>query len=497
MKAQKMIIALSFLLSFVSMAESAKNVLLFTVDDMNWDSVGAFGAEMKGLTPNIDALAAQSVKFDNAHVAIAVCQPCRNTLNSGRYPHNNVKGFWKMPTNQYPTLPHILKENNYSVGILGKYGHSTPYEGFKWHMAYDIKELGYGRSPEIYANYSKEFIEKAKAEGKSFYLMANAHDPHRPFHSKGNQDKHKYPDPSIIYKDDEIVVPEFLPNLPNIRKEMAQYYSSVRRADDVIGAVMKVLEETGTAKDTVVVFLSDNGIAVPFAKTNCYLNSTKTPLIFKWPGVTKPSWDKRHFVSTIDFMPTILEGLGLKIPDTVDGRSYLDILKGKELDGWDRVYTSFHETSARRAFPMRAVVTERFSYVFSPWSTNNRVFKNESQFGYTWRAMVEEAKTNPEVAARVKLFSNRTVEEFFDYKKDPNALKNLIDSPEHQGVIKELREDLYQWMKETGDNAASAFENRDNPEALQKWLEQYEADAKARVKAQREAKKKAKKNAKK
>ena len=109
------------------------NILLITADDMNWDAVGAYGCAVAETTPNIDRLAAQGIRFHHAHVTIAVCQPSRSTLMTGRYPHRNGgEGFFHLRKPGLPVLPDLLRTNGYRVGILGKVVHSTPYEDLLW-----------------------------------------------------------------------------------------------------------------------------------------------------------------------------------------------------------------------------------------------------------------------------------------------------------------------------------------------------------------------------
>jgi len=459
-------------------AAERKNLLFITVDDMNWDSVGVYGCKVKNTSPHIDKLAASSLRFNNAHVNIAVCQPCRNTLNSARYPHNNVQGFQQMASNKYPTLPHILKEAGYQVGILGKVPHSTPYMGFEWHMEHDQNELGFGRNPEKYFAYVKKFMADAKKAGKPFYMMANAHDPHRPFHRE-NPKETRFPLPSKLYTPKEIIVPGFLPDIPEVRLEISEYYSSVRRADDVVGKLLQALKESGLEDNTIVVFLSDHGIAVPFAKTNCYYHSTKTPLMIKWPGVTKAgAVDSEHLVGTIDFMPTILEGLGFAIPSGIDGRSYFPVLKGEKQADRDVLYTQFHETSGRRRFSMRAIVTHNYTYIFNPWSDKKRKFRNESMVGRTFKAMAKEGKKNEELQKRVNLFSYRVVEELYATKKDPDALKNLIDNPEYKTEVEQLRQKLENHLLKTRDPAAAALQQHDDAAALKVFMEEEQVRSK-------------------
>lgn len=461
------------------------NILLMTADDLNCDSVGVYGCKIKGTTPNLDKLAGESLRFTHAHVTIAVCQPCRGVLMTGRYPHRSgIEGFQHI-SSDIPTFMGEMRKAGYATGILGKVGHSTPKTTYKWDMQYDMPQLGMGRNPQLYYRYAKAFMARAQAAGKGFFLMANSHDPHRPFHGSAQEGaRFKAKDvtrPSRVFKDDEVVVPGFLPDLPLVRKEIAEYYSSVRRCDDTFGAVLKALDETGMRDSTLVMFLSDHGMALPFAKTNCYLHSTRTPWMVRWPGkTTGGEVDDKHFISGVDFMPTAMNAAGLKIPEGVDGKSFVPLLTGKAQDGREYVFTQFHQTAGRNRYPMRCVQNERFGYIFNPWADGKRVFKNESQSGRSFKAMVAAASGNKEIAARVKLFRNRVVEEFYDFEKDPDALNNLADNPEYKKQIDALRSRLAAWMRRTKDPALEALAHRDDPKALAKFMADQDAKVKRR-----------------
>ena len=479
------------------------NVLLITADDMNWSAPGCFGGRTPDITPNIDRLASEGVRFEHAHITIAVCQPSRSALMTGRYPHRNgAEGFQPIDTS-VPTLIEQFRTAGYLNGILGKVTHLAPREKFPWDMAEDFGDLGNGRNPQLYYKYAKGFFEQAAGQGKPFFLMANSHDPHRPFHGSAQEKKSfaavlsTIPAPSRVYKPEEIEVPGFLPDLPDVRKEITQYYCSVRRCDDTVGAVLRALRESGQADNTLIMFLSDNGMSLPFAKTNCYLNSTRTPWIAVWPGRIKPGLvDKQHFISGIDFMPTALDAAGLPRPKGMDGSSFLPVLLGKRQRQRDKVFTQFHETSGRNRYPMRCVQDGRFGYIFNAWSDGERIFRNESQSGLTFNAMKAGAETSESVAARVKLFQYRVLEEFYDFEKDPDALRNLIDDPSYKKDIQNMRKLLLDWMKKTGDPALEAFENRSSPEALSKFMAEQDAEAqsrKAKPKQQQQKKQKARK----
>ena len=454
------------------------NILFITADDMNWDAVSAYGCPVQGTTPNLDRLAAKGVRFEHAHVTISVCQPSRSALMTGRYPHRSGgEGFYRLRYPGVPILPELLRRGEYRIGILGKATHSTPYADFEWDMVHDMQELGMGRNPESYHQHARSFIEDAQKRDQPFFLMANSHDPHRPFY--GNDEQEWYSEqeppafpPSRTFEPEEVQTPGFLADLPEVRLEVSEYYNSVRRCDDTVGKLLDVLRETGVENETLVLFLSDNGMAFPFAKTNCYLHSTRTPWLARWPGEVAPgSIDAEHFISGIDLVPTLLEAAGIAKPEGMDGRSFLSLLCGEEQEGRDRVFTQFHQTAGLRNYPMRCIQTRRFGYIFNPWSDGTRVFINESQAGRTMNAMKEAAQNDPLVAARVNLFLYRAPEEFYDFANDPDALHNLIDDPDFTSEIGELRRALEGWMEETGDPALEAFRQRESRQVLDSFMD--------------------------
>ncbi len=459
------------------------NILFITADDMNWDAVGAFGCPTPGTTPNIDRLASQGVCFHHAHVNISVCQPSRSVMMTGRYSHNNGgEGFFHLRHPSIPILPEVMREANYNVGILGKLGHSTPYGEFEWDMTYDMEDMGYGRNPEVYRQRTREFISGSIESGRPFFLMANSHDPHRPFYGNDNPEWYEegeYPKasiPSKVFKPEEVVTPGFLPDLPNVRLEISEYYSSVRRCDDTVGTILEELDKAGCADNTIVIFLSDNGMAFPFSKTNCYLNSTRTPWIMRWPEKIAPgAYEQNHFIAGVDLMPTLLDAAGIDLPD-MDGNSFLPLLLGDEQGNREYVYTQFHQTAGKRNYPMRCIQNKQFGYIFNPWSDGLKEFKNESQSGRTMNAMTEAAEDSEDIAARVQLFLYRVPEEFYDFRNDPDALVNLIDYPDYQDEINKLREELENWMLKTGDPALEAFRLRNSREKLDCFLKQMSSD---------------------
>jgi N-sulfoglucosamine sulfohydrolase len=454
-------------------AADRPNILLITADDMNWDSLGCFGNELLGVSPNLDKLAAQGVRFEHAYVTIAICQPCRASIMTGRYPHTSgALGFDKINAG-VPTMPEKLKEAGYYSACIGKAVHTIKSRHkTAFDETYDMADLGHGRSPKRYRETTSGAITKAKEQGKPFFLNVNLHDPHRPFANAPQERRDKNPkawegvplveDP---YTPDEIEVPGFLPDLPEIRLEMAEYYTSVRRCDQIIGEVLKVLDESGQAANTVVLFLSDHGIAVPFAKTNCWMHSNRTPLIIRWPGIAEAgSTVSEKMVNSIDLAPTILDIVGLENLDGADGKSFrglIDPVFDSKGVGRDHVFVHLNAPFSRKPFPMRGVITKRYGYIWNGWADGKTEFRNESMSGRTFKAMQDAAKDDPAVAARVAYYLRRVTEEVFDYENDPDALNNRIDdfSLISPSPLEDLQNLLLQHMKNISDPQLEAYES--------------------------------------
>ena len=472
------LIAISF--AFVSsdlFAESRPSVLIITVDDMSCDSVGAFGCKLADTTPNMDRLAKQGMRFAHAHMQVGNCMPGRNVLLSGFYPHTNgVEGFRQVKNPKHPHMCDLMKKAGYFTAIRGKVTHSTPYFPYAWDSDLDtldgVKQNK--KDPKSFYRSTKRGIELSAKANKPFCLLINIADPHKPFY-KGPADNFQ---PSKTFAPAEVPIPGFLFDHPDVRRELALYYSTVRRADDAVGEVLKALDESGKSENTVVMFLSDHGMPLPFAKTQLYYHSTRTPWIVKWPGKTKPGTvDETHMISAVDFLPTLLEIIGAKHSEKFQGRSFKPLLEGKSQEGREFVITEYNENSGRIRHPIRGVASKKYGYLFNPWSDGKRQFKTATQGTATYRVMKKLALTDEKIAARLKLFDHRVREEFYDYENDPDALNNLIDDPKYKSEIEKHRKVLSDWMKQTEDHALAAFSHRDSEEAVQAYMAKLEKES--------------------
>lgn len=496
-------LAFTFCLSHLLVGKDKPlNLLLITVDDMSCDSVGVYGCKLEGTTPTMDRLASQSLRFEHSHVTVGNCNPCRNVMFSGLISHNNkVEGFYKVTDPGWPHMVDLLKAAGYYAGIRGKVTHSSPYQPYDWDD--DLTTLEDGSQAHIkdaksYGEATARGITNAKKQGKPFFLSVNISDPHKPFWSEvrgGGEDRHV---PSRIFTADEVPVPGFLFDDPTVREELALYYSSVRRADDCLNQVLRELKKSGEWGNTMIVFLSDHGMPLPFAKTQLYHHSTRTPLMVRIPGVTKAGvLDKRHMVSILDLLPTVLDALGVKKPARLDGRSFYPVLAGKKQDKRNFVFKEYNENAGGSRDPMRAIQSKEYLYLFNPWSNGVRAFATATNGTRTCKRMIELAKTDKDMAARLDIYRHRVPAELYQVDKDADCLVNLIDHPDHQKELQQLQRNLKQWMVQTEDPVLEVFEKREDKEFVEEYILKLEAEAVARKKARNKSPKNKNKNKKK
>ena len=432
----------------------------------------------------MDDFARTALRFEYAHVQVGNCMPSRNVMWSGRYPHNNgVEGFYQVRDASFPTLCTLAKDAGYFTAIRHKISHSTPYSPYAWDLELDT--LPDGRNAHIkdaksYGDSTRRAISEAGRAAKPFCVMINISDPHKPFYSqvKSGNDPHV---PSRIFGASEVPVPGFLPDDPIVKQEVALYYSSVRRADDAVGEVLTALDESGQADQTFVLFLSDHGMPLPFAKTQLYHHSTRTPLMIRWPGITRADTaDGEHMVSAVDFLPTLMDVIGAEVPADVDGRSFAGVLRGESQADRDHVIKEYNENSGAKRNPMRAIETKEYLYIFNPWSDGQRPMATATNGTASYRRMKEMAKTDEQVAARVELMDHRVVEELYHVASDRDCLHNLIGDPEHAEAANQLRELLRSHLVESKDPIADIFGDRDSPEVLAGYMQAVQAEADAR-----------------
>jgi N-sulfoglucosamine sulfohydrolase len=437
-----------------SAAEPPKNLLLVTADDMNADSSGWMGNKL-GATPNLDAFAKTALQFVNNHVTAPICQPGREALLTGRVPHRSgALGFNPIRTD-VPTMVESLRGAGYYTAAIAKTAHMAPADKFPWH-ATGAQPLG--KDPEKFRARFRELLAEAKKENKPFFINANICDPHRPFvgaEPKGKKLNDAPTDGVRIYKPSEVTVPSFLEDLPRVRDEVAQYYSSVNRFDRTFGFVMAELAAAGREADTIVVFLSDHGMSFPFSKATVYRNGTWSPVLIRVPGLGEPR-EHPEFVSSVDFMPSLLELLRVKAPAGMDGRSWVPLLKGEKQADRDWVVTHVNTVSSGKSFAQRCVRTKDRSFMFHAWVGGPDRFRVEAMSGLSFAAM--NASADPKVQKRVKQLVEGEALMLYDTQADPDERTNRIRDPKYAADVTALNEKLLAHMKKTDDPQLKAFE---------------------------------------
>lgn len=426
------------------------NLLWITVDDMDASLPGFMGGR-HALTPNLDALAARSHRFVRNRTTGPICQPSREAMMTGRVPHRSGGVGFVPIHDDVPTMVTTLKAAGYFTAGIHKLEHMQPATCFPW----DHRVPGMSRRPGEYAEAVRDALERAEAVGKPFFINCNINDPHRPFYGspgglkQDSNDEGEYKVARELTASD-VEAPVFLEDLPDVRREFAQYCNSAQRMDVSIGRVLQALRDSGQEGNTVVVFCADHGMPFPFSKATVYDHGTREPVLLSWPGMPAAKTHEER-TCNIDLMPTLLELLGVQAPAGMDGRSWMPMLRGGS--GGDRKYlvTHVNSVSSGMEYPQRAIQDERYSLVFMPWADGALQFQIESMQGLTWPAMVKAATTDEGVAARVKQFHYGVAMALYDLQGDPGQRVNLVERPEHKARVAEMQQELLASMKRTGD----------------------------------------------
>lgn len=459
MKRTTLVLTVVLAVGASGIAADRPNVLLITADDLNGDSMGWMGSKV-GATPNLDAFAATCQRFEHHFVTVPICQPSRGAFMTGRVPHRNGALGFDPVNGDVPTLPEVLKSNGWFVAAINKTVHMEPAEKFPWHFKSD----GSGKSPQKMREQLEQCLKAAAEAKKPFFINANITDPHRPFPSLGGtnevgrRQKDSDASPTKIFLPDEIIVPPMLEDLPNIRNELAQYFTAVRRMDETFAALLTALKAAGQAENTIVIFFSDNGISAPYSKATLFKCGAWSPMLFRWPGQKKPAFDRENMIGAVDLMPTVLELLGVAPPPGLDGRSFVSLLKGENQNGRDHVYTWVNTVSSGKSFPGRCVRTIKRAYIWNAWPDGKTEYKVEGMSGFTFKALQAAAAIDSRIKARVDHYLYRCAEEFYDLETDPAERHNLIDEAGRAGEIARMKAFLLAEMMRTEDPLLAQFE---------------------------------------
>jgi N-sulfoglucosamine sulfohydrolase len=425
-----------------------RNVVLLIADDLGLE-VGCYG-DRGARTPHLDALAKRGVRFSNAFAAVSSCSPSRSVIYTGLHTHTSGQYGLAHASHNFHTragvrsLPSYLRVAGYRTGIIGK-THILPASVYD----FDREIRASGRNGAQMAKQAREFIDSCGK--KEFCLVMGYTDPHRAGKGKSFANEKSYPGiKETRFDPKDVTVPPFLPDQPDVRADLAEYYQAVERLDQGIGLLLEVLKSTGRERDTLVIFLSDNGIPFPGAKTTLYDSGIYLPLIVSSPGQKKAGLVNQAMVSWVDILPTILTWAGLKPPVQLPGRSLLPILEEENPRGWDEVYAShtFHEVTMY--YPMRAVRTRKYKYIRNLVHQLDYPFASDLYYSTTWQGILKRGDRKMGLRS-TQAFLRRPLEELYDVEKDPTETRNLANEAAHARRLKVLRNQVREWQQKTND----------------------------------------------
>ena len=463
------------------------NILLVISDDQSWPHASAYGYEAIQ-TPGFDRIAREGVLFNQAFAASPGCSPSRAALLTGRH-------CWQLEhagthassfDSKYITYPELLGQAGYHVGYTGKGWGPGNYQiggrqnnpaGPAWQdIEMDAPE---GISRTDYAENFRAFLD-AKAGEQPFCFWMGGREPHRVFKKGIGKENGK--------DAEQVVVPKFLPDQPEIRSDILDYVYEIEWFDRHLQKAIALLEERRMLENTLIIVTSDNGMAFPRAKANGYEYGIHVPFAVRWGAKVQGGRVLDDLVGFADVAPTILEATGVQHTGAfpMSGKSILSLLtsgkSGSTETDRSAVYASRERHSSSRyhslAYPQRILRTHRYIYIrnFKPerWPAGTpQKYGTANYLKYEAVADAElgpmhggyhdidacpsldfliEKRDDPEIGHFLGLaVDKRPAEELFDIQADPACLNNLADDASHIDVKARLGKQLMDYLRETGD----------------------------------------------
>ncbi|QDT99009.1 sulfatase family protein [Gimesia aquarii] len=432
---------LCFLFSLILLNQSAfaedktsptrPNIILIFADDVSWNDLGCYGHPTIR-TPNLDRLAKEGLRFDNAYLTTSSCSPSRCSVITGRYPHNTGAPELHTPLPQSQVLfPQLLRDSGYYTVISGK-----QHMGNYALTAFD--HVSKGKGPGREADWVP--ILKKRPKDKPFFCWFASVDAHRAWQASKEYKPHQ---PS------EVVVPPYLIDSPETRRDLAQYYDEISRIDFFTGKILDELKTQGIDDNTLILFFADNGRPFPRCKTRLYDSGIKTPMMIRWPAVVKPETVSKSLVSSIDIGPTVLELAGVPIDPRIQGVSFQKLLTQPDAITRDYAFAE-HNWHVFKAHE-RMVRSGDWLYIRNAWPEQRNLCVESIDFpsGEILWQRFKAGKLNQ--YQQDVFLKPRPKEELYLVTEDPYQFNNLATKPEYADELARLRGVLNQWTEETGD----------------------------------------------
>ena len=417
------------------------NILLVVSDDQSWPHAGVYGDRVVQ-TPAFDRIAEEGVLFSHAFCSAPSCTPSRAAMLTGQDIWRLEEGANLCGTlpSKFAVYPDLVEAAGYAVGYTGK-GWSPGKLG------------GRKRNPAGPRFGSFEAFMKQVPAGKPFSFWYGSFEPHRPYKKGSGMAAGK--------SQEDVVVPAFLPDVPEVRSDLLDYYQEIERFDQQLAGLVACLEKEGRLDDTLIVVTSDNGMPFPRGKTTLYDAGTRMPLAIRWGSKIQGGRKVGDFVTLTDLAPTFLEAAGLNIPAEMTSRSLMPLLTstasgqidakrdsvivGRERHGWNR--------EPNVGYPCRAIRTKEYLYI--------RNFKPDRQPGFdtdpgpSLEYMLKHRDEERMRRLFALWFEPRPAEELYNVGTDPDQMNNVEADPKYAAVKARLRNTLDAYLKQTGDPRVS------------------------------------------
>ncbi len=412
---------MSVCLSSFCLAEAKlrPNVLWITSED-NGPHIGAFGDHYAD-TPHLDRLAAKGLIYVNAWSNAPVCAPARTAIITGLYPPSTGSQHMRSMTR----LPARMKMYPQFLRDVGYYCTNNSKED------YNLAKPG-----KVWDESSRKAHWKNRRPGQPFFAVFNYTVSHE---SQIRKRPH-----TLVHDPAKVRVPAYHPDTPEVRHDWAQYYDKVTEMDACVGATLEELNKAGLADETIIFYYGDHGSGMPRSKRWPYNSGLNVPLIVFIPEKFKhlrpeeyvPGGKTDRLVSFVDLAATLLSLVGIKPPEYMQGHAFLG-----EFESPPQPYVyGFRGRMDERYDMVRSVRNKRYIYIrnYMPHKIYGQYIAYMFQTPTTqvWKRLYDQGKLKP---PQTFFWETKPAEELYDLENDPDEIHNLVDSPEHQDVLKRLR----------------------------------------------------------
>ncbi len=421
------------------------NILVIMADDLASNELSCYGG--KNLqTPNIDALANEGMLFNNNYAACAMSVPIRASLYTGLYPAHHGSYQNHKPTNtNVKSVTYYLSNLGYRVGRAGKD-----------HPANQPKVYAFEKVPGFTvncvsptANFNTDGVEKfINSSNQPFCLYVCSIHPHVPW---------TWGDPNE-FDANKLILPPNLVDNSETRRLFRNYLAEVRSLDNEVGAVMDVLKKSGKLDNTLVLFLGEQGPQLPFGKWTCFRYGQHSALIARYPSKIKAKTTSDAIVQYEDILPTMVDYVGGKPLENIDGTSFLQVLYGKKKEHRQWSYGIHNNIPEGTPYPIRSIQDKRYKLILN-LTPEVKYFEkhmmNVKDKDQVWASWLQSAETNSAAKTLVDKFEKRPAIEFYDLETDPWEMNNLAENKKYSKRILKMKKELYKWMEDQGDTGAA------------------------------------------